>query len=434
MKNILRRLPDFFFKRISARGFGVMRAAWALVAFLYMLMQWKDVTNYYSDAGLIPSALVPDALRMGARFTILTWVTSPDAVFGLYLLLLALLAAACVGLFPRLSTVLSVILLFSFHERNPFPLGGGDTVLRCIGFLLCVAPNIETCAVSRIPMQWRHFKKKRTLMADEQVSIWGYRLLLWQFLILYGTSLWFKMLGSMWRNGTAVEAALHHPIFSRLPEWLAHVMTPLTPFVTFGAVFWHFTWLLLLIPEPLRRRLLPRVSLKRWILAGGMLFHGSIFLLMDAGSFSLAVLAGYTGLLLKEDFDAIRARLNRNFRGPIAVLYDGHCGLCLRSVFTLKMIDALRRLRFVDFWDKKQKDAVAPDLKIAQLDKAMHVRFANGKTLKGFDAIREVAWHIPVLWPLTPLMYLPGVAPIGRKAYAKIAIRRKACDHESCGL
>ena len=126
----------------------------------------------------------------------------------------------------------------------------------------------------------------------------------------------------------------------------------------------------------------------------------------------------------------------------IVLLYDGHCGLCRRSVRVLRKLDWMHRLSLIDFWDTDKRHSVAPDLSIEQLDRAMHVRFipkGTGKNLqihtyKGFDAFRAISWHLPPLWPLAPLLSLPGIPFLGRLIYARIAERRKRCDHESCLL
>lgn len=432
MRRFLLQLPAFLFRPVSALGFGMMRSSWAAVCLVYLLMIGKDVTEFFSAEGLLPPELAAQAMRQTMRFTVLEWITTPEAVFALYLLLLLSLFLACIGMWPRFTTILSTVLLFSFHERDPFPFGGGDTVLRILAFLLCVAPCLDAFSVKRLDPQWKHFKKTRTLLPPPLMPIWPYRLLLWQFFVLYATSTWFKLKGSMWLAGTAVDSALHHPVFSRLSPKMAHLMSPFTPIVTFGAIAWQTTWLLVMLPERLRRFVFRGHNVKLWVLLGGVLFHGSILLLMDAGSFSMAIFAGYIGLFLEEDIAAIRSAFNRRTRGPIAILYDGHCGLCMRSIFTLKILDNLRRLQPVDFWNKTEKQRVAPDLKIADLDKAMHVRLPDGRTFKGFDGVRQIAWHLPALWPLAPFLYVPGVPAIGRAVYARVATRRKQCNHESC--
>jgi predicted DCC family thiol-disulfide oxidoreductase YuxK len=116
----------------------------------------------------------------------------------------------------------------------------------------------------------------------------------------------------------------------------------------------------------------------------------------------------------------------------ITVLYDGSCPLCRRSVSILHTLDWNDALTYVNFRDENAKNSIAPDLKIEDLDRAMHVRFAHGKTYKGFYAFRSLAWYIPLMWMTIPFLYCPGVPLIGNTVYTYIAHRRKKCTDESC--
>ncbi|TSC79979.1 MAG: hypothetical protein G01um101425_456 [Candidatus Peregrinibacteria bacterium Gr01-1014_25] len=457
MKRLLNAVHGFFFAHIPSTGIGMMRAAWGLVAGCAMLAQWSDVERFYSNAGYLPSSLIPIVLRQSARFSILDGIGDPGDVFTIYCLFLVALLCTAIGLFPRIATTASVLLLFSFHERNLFVLGGGDTVLRFIGFVLLLSPDLRAFSVANAFDRWRRWRATGTDLPERTMPIWPYRLLLWQFIVLYGTSLWFKLLGTMWIRGTAVAAAMHHPFFSRLPKGFVDSAAPLLTVVDVAVMFLHFGWFLMLVPRALTDLLpnrLPRLPLKRTLLLGGLLFHGSILLMMDAGTFSFALFAGYLGLLLREDIDVIRAFWNGPFRRRyalnaggkplprIAVLYDGTCGLCRRSVFVLTVLDCLRRIAPVDFRDAAARKRIAPDITERSLDRAMHIRFPKrshgkdktGRTLRGFDAFRALAWHLPPLWPLAPFLYLPGVPPVGRWVYAGIAEKRETCDHESCSI
>lgn len=429
-------IDNFFFRKVTASGFGLMRIAWSLTALLYLLMQWSDITEFYSNSGIFPTPLAPLVTRSVYRFTVLQWITTPEAVFTLYLLLLFVLLCAALGLSTRLMTITATLLMFSFHERNPFTLGGGDTVLRSLGFLLCIAPGLRAFSLDRLEEQWKTWKRTGRLLAPLRMPIWPYRLLLWQMIVIYGTSVWFKLLGKMWLQGTAVGAALHHPTFVRLPLWMVDLLIPFTPLVDILALWWQAGWLLLLLPQSLWSKLplLGPISRKRWLLVGGLLFHGSILLLMDAGSFSLAIFSAYLGLLLEEDFIAFTNYLNHHWQGKVAVLYDGKCGLCQRSIFLLTLFDHLRRLRCINYWKMAERKAIAPKLTIATLDRAMHVIFPNGKVYRGFDGFRELAAHLPLLWLLLPILHAPGIAPMGRWVYAQIAERRKRCRHTACKL
>jgi predicted DCC family thiol-disulfide oxidoreductase YuxK len=102
---------------------------------------------------------------------------------------------------------------------------------------------------------------------------------------------------------------------------------------------------------------------------------------------------------------------------PVQVFYDGDCGLCQRTARILQRLDVLGQLDWVDFRTAKV------DIDPARLEHEMASR-SGGRTYFGFSAYRALSWRLPIFWPLLPLLYLPGVRPIGDAVYRRIAARR----------
>lgn len=438
MKNFFAAIDHFFFANIDARGFGLMRMAWATVTGVYFFFQWKSIGYYYGNAGLLSGGTLHTVVRSTMRFTLLDWVQEPNAVFALYLLMLFCLLCTAIGILPRIMMIASTLLVFSFHEGNPLLLGGGDTVLRTVGFILCIAPTIDAFSLTRALRNWPQWKKTKKLPHSDTQSIWPYRLLLWQLIIIYGTSLWYKLLGTTWVQGSAVGLSLMHPVFSRFPEHIGPLLAT-SWIVNYASLLWEAAWLLLLIPRPMRHLMIPkfmeRYSLKRFVMLGGIVYHGMIILLMDAGSFSFAIFAAYCGLLLAEDFGTIKKNtcdLKLVSCNSITVLYDGHCNFCMRGIYVLTLCDWLGTLKLVNYHDAAARKSAAPDLKLEDLNRTMHIRFAGSRTLTGFDAFRRIAHGLPPLWSLVPFLYVPGVPTIGRAIYDRIARKRCNCTDGSC--
>src|SRR4051812_4119312 len=105
------------------------------------------------------------------------------------------------------------------------------------------------------------------------------------------------------------------------------------------------------------------------------------------------------------------------------VFYDGACAFCLASVNLLKKLDWGSCLAYVDMRknaEALQRVGMPPDQALEQ----MHVLPKGRVALHGFDAIRWLAWRLPALWAIAPFLYLPGVAPLGRRVYLWIARNR----------
>lgn len=115
---------------------------------------------------------------------------------------------------------------------------------------------------------------------------------------------------------------------------------------------------------------------------------------------------------------------NERRRPPAQVLYDGDCALCRKSVSLLQRLDWFHRLTYVNVREQAQipDDArLQPD----RLLQEMHlVTPDGGRVYHGFAAFRWFAWRLPLLMPLAPLLYLPGVPRLGQRLYLWVARNR----------
>jgi hypothetical protein len=54
----------------------------------------------------------------------------------------------------------------------------------------------------------------------------------------------------------------------------------------------------------------------------------------------------------------------------------------------------------------------------------MHVVRPDGAVVTRFEAYRSLAWTIPALWIVLPILYVPGVPLIGDRVYGYVAASR----------
>jgi predicted DCC family thiol-disulfide oxidoreductase YuxK len=112
-------------------------------------------------------------------------------------------------------------------------------------------------------------------------------------------------------------------------------------------------------------------------------------------------------------------------RPPHALIYDGACGLCRSTVAVLQRLDVAGRVEFLDaLSDWPRIHGAFPSLLQEECLATMHVVTADGGIEKGFDAYRALSWSLPLLWPVAPLLYVPGVPVLGRRIYASVAAQR----------
>ena len=162
-----------------------------------------------------------------------------------------------------------------------------------------------------------------------------------------------------------------------------------------------------------------------------VMFHTGVLILQRILFFDLILLQ-----LLFYDFTGSRKRIARKLEasyGKIQILYDGQCPLCNRTIRVLDFFDLFGRLEFLDFrrldlaeYNLRQKLA----LTIQDLDREMYV-ISRGQAYTGYYGYRVLALALPAFWPLSPLLFLPGVSWVGERVYGYIARNRLAlvpCD------
>jgi predicted DCC family thiol-disulfide oxidoreductase YuxK len=107
------------------------------------------------------------------------------------------------------------------------------------------------------------------------------------------------------------------------------------------------------------------------------------------------------------------------------VLYDGQCPLCLKSRGILKRLDWFGWLRYINARDQEHLPPSDAPLDAERLVQEMHVLTPDGRHLyHGFAALRWIAWRLPLLWPVAPFLYIPGVPQLGQRLYLWIARNR----------
>jgi len=138
----------------------------------------------------------------------------------------------------------------------------------------------------------------------------------------------------------------------------------------------------------------------------------------------------------------------RNLPDPDAVpdgdvvIFDGECRFCRGQVENLRRLDwGGPRLAFLSLHDPRVEQRY-PDLSHDQLMEQMYVIDQQGGRHGGADAVRYLSRRLPILWPVAPILHVPGSAGLWRWLYQQVAKRRYrlagktegACSGESCRL
>jgi predicted DCC family thiol-disulfide oxidoreductase YuxK len=109
--------------------------------------------------------------------------------------------------------------------------------------------------------------------------------------------------------------------------------------------------------------------------------------------------------------------------------YDGDCGFCSRVVQVLGWLDFGKGVRWVPFQSLEEPP---PGKTWDDLDSAAYLDCGEGDLEEGFYAFRRLTIKIPVLIPLAPVFWFPGMRFLGVPAYRWVARNRYRISR--CGL
>ncbi len=111
-------------------------------------------------------------------------------------------------------------------------------------------------------------------------------------------------------------------------------------------------------------------------------------------------------------------------RAVLAVVYDGQCGLCMRSVRLIKSLDRRRAFDYVDAQNRSVVTSRWPALDLDAILGQIHVVLPSGEVYIGYKAVRQIAAKLPVICFIAPVMGWPGIAWVGDKVYRWVAAHR----------
>lgn len=124
--------------------------------------------------------------------------------------------------------------------------------------------------------------------------------------------------------------------------------------------------------------------------------------------------------------------------GRAVVLYDDECPFCRKSVAILKRLDWLGRLGYHNARDVEHLPETAVRLQPERLLQEMHVVTPNRqRAYAGYRAFRWMAGRLPLLWPIWPVLFVPGAACAGQRLYLWVARHRYdlvPCRHGACAI
>ncbi len=299
----------FWFEPEETSTLAVVRIAFGLVVLVWTLSLTRDADDFFTSSGILPGSDFQG--EAAASWGLLDLFDGQLAVTALLVVLTLASLCLIVGQDTRVAAVVVFIGVLSLERRNPFVFNSGDSLIRVIAFCLMFAPAGESLSLDR----WR--RARETFWKFPPRAPWALRLIQVQLSILYLASVWAKLSGETWNNGTAVSYALRLEDLQRFEPPTAFAASELVSnLLTYGTI----------AVEASLGVLVWNRTLRPYVLALGVGMHLGIELTLRVGFFGMALFVLYLAFLPPERVsawlpalrDRISGRLERRRSGLVA--------------------------------------------------------------------------------------------------------------------
>lgn len=263
----------FWFASKPTSTLAIFRVMFGLLVLLWSLSLAPDVYRLFGPDGVLPAQ--PHVQNWYGVFAL--W-NNDEAVLIAYVTLLIASVLLCVGCWTRVVAIVVWFLLMSFERRNPWVMNSGDVLILNLAFYLMLAPAGASLSVDR----WR--RHRDDFWSFPSRAVWPLRLIQIQLCLMYLVTVWDKVQGSTWNDGTAVSYALRLTDLTRfaVPPSIAHSVLA-SNLLGYGSLAIEFGLAVLVWNRKARP----------WILCLGILLHVSIDLTIEVGFFSFAIITAY---------------------------------------------------------------------------------------------------------------------------------------------
>ncbi len=285
----LRRLHEgwnnFFFKEQSPKPVCLFRIFYGLIVLADLILLKPEWLMWYGPRA-VTSLETTHKYYRGMIMSLFEILPQTDHAINIfYWVFLICTICLTVGFMSRFTSVAVYLCLGSIEMRNGFILNSGDTLMLVCGFFLMFAPTGALFSVDH----WLRMRRGKGV-ANPMCSPWAQRMLQIQTAVVYFATFYWKSMGILWINGTAVYYALNLQDFQRFPMPHLHNMFIIRT-LTWGTLAVEFSLGVLIWFKDLRYP----------VLLSGLLLHLGIEYAMNIPLFEWMIVATYINFVEPED-------------------------------------------------------------------------------------------------------------------------------------
>jgi hypothetical protein len=243
----------FWFTPRDVATLAAIRVAAGAMLFYTHLVWTKELDAFFGADGFVPAAAAEsfyEATGTNARYAVsyLWYVDSPVMLRALHYAGLAVLAMFTLGLFTRVTGVLSFIVALSYVNRVPGTLFGLDQINLLLVTYLMLAPCGAAYSLDR-RLAARRAGRELPPAAPSTAANVATRLIQLHMCVIYFFAGLGKLQGDTWWHGDALWGAVANLEYQTVDlTWLSEHPV-LTAFLTQGTAYWELTFPALIWPR-----------------------------------------------------------------------------------------------------------------------------------------------------------------------------------------
>jgi predicted DCC family thiol-disulfide oxidoreductase YuxK len=416
---LIKALDKFLFYPRSPAPIALFRIVLGVILLVGIFVQLlPDFKLYFGDHAIIPIESTMVYTWGRDNYFDLLLVLPPGEQWKLAILWILIMAAFCltIGLFTGVSTIIALLCLLSFDSHFPMHQDYGDILLRLSLMMLAMSSAKDAFSLDNIIKSFRQ-DWRISGFAPRLSAPWAQRMLQMQVAFINMNCFVAQLPDTNWFSGLALYNVSRYDdmIRFRLPSLFDNL-----------ACIKALTWCTMAI-EFCMFTLVWFREFKYWIILSAVILNLLIQLSMNSWLFIATTLALYILFIEPEDLhkvmDWIRTKVHRFFGQPSELLFDGNCLYCVRIVGILHRLDIFA---FLNLLDAREQDSSS-----LQEINTVVLKTRSG-SISGFQALRWLALRLPLLLPLVPILYLPGLSLLGTYFYKMLSGNRKLLIGATC--
>lgn len=400
-----------YFKRsfsLDTRSLGVYRLLLGLIVMCDVIYRLPDLTNFYTDVGLVPRTLFTTEMAMPWSFSLHLANGSLSFIVLMFVIHFILGLMLFLGYKTRWATVGCYIMAVSLHNRNWLVNNGGDDILRAMLLFSIFLPMNRTLSVDSA-ISGKDSEEK------EFFSTWSFVFYLQAFLIYFVSyvlkdhPIWREELTAVFYSSRLDIFATpfgfwlrNFPNFQKGSTLFTIILEWGGPILLLGAFLFQKHWW--------KARCLTILCF--------VLLHLGIAATMWIGLFPYICITLWLIFIPGEVWDLWTERFRAKGLSKMTLYYDGECNFCLKMVRIVREFFLLKDVRIYKTQD-------FPEINNLMIQHNSWVVVTDNGRYFHWNAMIEVMRRSPILRFIAPIMNQRLILDFSNKVYRWIASHRQ---------